>query len=87
MLSRGYFACASGKAGSRVTVRMTRTPTLDAGTGNLMHLQEEFVNDHRDIRDRAIFADWLPIRPLQDAKAKRPPRVTLGFVALGPSPS
>jgi hypothetical protein len=48
MLSRGYFAYVSGKAGSRVTVRMMRTPTHEAGTGNLMHSQQEFVNDYRD---------------------------------------
>jgi hypothetical protein len=40
MLSRGYFAYVSGKAGSRVTVRMMRTPTHEA--------------EDRDIRNRAI---------------------------------
>jgi hypothetical protein len=32
MLSPGYFAYVSGKAGSRVTVRMMRTRTHEAGT-------------------------------------------------------
>jgi hypothetical protein len=40
MLSHGYFACASGKAGGRVIVRMTRMPTREA--------------EDRDIRNRAI---------------------------------
>jgi hypothetical protein len=46
MLSRGYFAYVSGEAGSRVTVRMMRTPTHEA--------------DDREIRNRAISCGLAP---------------------------